>query len=125
VAGLALAVLAACGASASRWDREYVCVGQEDTLSQGGATGGALRRQSSDTRFEFHLRSGRVQVKAYTLALEADDEDRLRFGARQERAWIQGLFDPRSGRLSLLDERTLRVDGHAQQVRTAGRYHCT
>ena len=65
-----------------------------------------------------------MQVKAYTLVLEPGADDRLRFGARQERAWIQGLFDPRSGRLSLLDERTLKVDGRDQQVRTAGRYVC-
>jgi hypothetical protein len=124
--GAALIALAGCGASAARWDREYVCVGQEEALSQGVAPGATtLRRQTLDTRFEFHLRRGRVQVKAYTLMLEPDADDRLRFGARQERGWIQGLFDPRSGRLSLLDERTLKIDGRDQQVRTSGRYSCT
>jgi hypothetical protein len=122
----AVLTLPGCGASAARWDREYACVGHEDALSQGGDAGAAaLRRQTSDARFEFHLRGGRVQVKAYTLVLEPDAQDRLRFGARQERAWIQGLFDPHSGRLSLLDERTLKIDGRDQQVRTSGRYSCT
>ena len=109
----AVALVAGCGASAS-WDREYACEGQDSSVAQfKGANAPAVARTSYPLSIDLHVRD-----------LRSRSEDDTHFAVRSASFWMAGGFNERTGRLTLVEERTLAIAGQVQLVRTSGTFSC-
>jgi len=119
-----VALVAGCGASAS-WDREYACEGQESSVAQfKGASAPAVARTSYPLSIDLHVRDPHVFVKGTTSDVRSRSDDDTHFAVRSASFWMAGGFNERTGRLTLVEERTLAIAGQVQLVRTSGTFSC-
>ena len=120
----AVALVAGCGASAS-WVREYACEGRESSVAQfKGANAPAVARTSYPLSIDLHVRDPHVFVKGTTSDVRSRSEDDTHFAVRSASFWMAGGFNERTGRLTLVEERTLAIAGQVQLVRTSGTFSC-
>ncbi len=117
----AAALVAGCGGAPS-WDREYVCEGQESSVSQ--FKGASAVRQSYPLSLDLHVRDPYVFVKGTTSDLRSRRDGDTHFAVRSASFWMAGGFDEPTGILTLVEERTLTLAGQEQLVRTSGTYRC-
>jgi len=124
-AALLTGVSVAGCSSAHAWEQEYACTGQEQSSAYfvGSDPASAMQREYPLT-IDFHLRSGTVMVKSTLATVDAFDNEGLRFSAKNKSFWMNGQFDKRNGKLTVVDERPLEIAGRTQLVRTSGQYVC-
>lgn len=119
-----MALVAGCGASAS-WDREYACEGQESSVAQyKGANAPAVARKSYPLSIDLQVRDPHVFVKGTTSDVRSRSDGDTHFAVRSASFWMAGGFNERTGRLTMVEERTLAIAGQVQLVRTSGTFSC-
>lgn len=120
----ALSWLAGCNAS-ERWDQEFSCAGQEESIASfvGDEPAKAIRK-TYPISIDFHLRDDAAMLRSTRAAVQPGDDGGLRIESSGKGVWVHARYEPASGDLSLIEERTLEIEGRSQQVRTTGRYHC-
>lgn len=122
--GALCAAAAGCDTS-EPWDAEFDCRGQEQSVAAfaGDAPDKAVRKDYP-FNIDFHLRAHTAMVRSSLVKVSPGSDGMLRFDAKGNHVWVSGQFEPRSDRLSLVEERTLTIEGRRQQVRTTGQYVC-
>lgn len=125
----ALLLLSACAAGCDQtqaWDTEFHCVGQEESIATflNEAPDKAMRK-TYPHNIDFHLRSGTAMVRSALVKVDDTSAAVMHFEARNGAVWMGGQFDQQSQRLSLVEERTLELEGRPQQVRISGQYQCS
>ena len=63
-------------------------------------------------------------VRSSLVTVSPGPDDTLRFEAKGVNVWVSGQFDNRSNGLSVVEDRTLDIEGRQQQVRLSGQYVC-
>lgn len=108
------------------WDTEFHCVGQEESIATflNEAPDKAMRKTYPHS-IDFHLRSGTAMVRSALVKVDDTSAPVMHFEARNGAVWMGGQFDQQSQRLSLVEERTLELEGRPQQVRISGQYQCS
>jgi len=107
------------------WDTEFNCAGQEESIATFlNETPGKSMRKTYPHHIDFHLRSGTAMVRSALVQVDDPSAPVMHFEAKSDNVWMGGQFDQQSGRLSLVEERTLILEGRQQQVRISGQYQC-
>ena len=124
--GLLLCAMAISGCTDSEpWDQEFTCQGHERATLQLQAH---PESENYDKQYaiavDFHIRADTALVKSHQVRLSATADGQLHFSERSAAGWVAGSFDTRTGALSLLEARTMVVDGTPQESRTTGQYRC-
>jgi hypothetical protein len=118
------AATAGCDTS-KPWDAEFECKGQEQSISTFAGDDPANGvRKGYPIHIDFHLRADTAMVRSSLLQVNTQPDGLIRFDSKGINVWVSGQFDKRSNRLSLVEERTLTIEGREQQVRTTGQYVC-
>jgi hypothetical protein len=108
----------------SRWDREYVCNGHEQSVTSfTGDKAAGFRKQYPNT-IDFHIRADHVLVKSHQTGVKSTTGGVIQFSTQGSGSSLMGQFDPRDNILRTYESRSLQVDGDAQEVHTTGQYHC-
>ena len=107
------------------WDTEFECKGQEQSIATfvGDASDKAIRKDYPFNS-DFHLRGDTGMVRSSLVTVIPGSDDMVRFEAEGVNVWVKGQFDKRSKDLSVVEDRTLDVEGRQQQVRLTGQYIC-
>ncbi len=121
---LTTALITGCGSSTT-WDKEYTCAGQEQssTAFVGDDPARAIQK-SYPMSIDFHLRASNAMVRSALVTMDANKDGVLSFSAKDPAAWTRGQFDQPSGKLTVVEERSLPITGRTQLVRTTGQYVC-
>ncbi len=107
------------------WDKEFDCAGRESSSSYFVDDDPALAiRKDYPISVDLHLRSDTVLIRTFQTHVDSSNGAVLNFSAKNSGAWINGQFDQQSGQLTLVEEKTLKIAGRMQQVRTSGQYSC-
>jgi len=123
-ASLCVLALTACNSSLN-WDREYACSGQERSSTHTDVRTPSERFEKTyPIEIDFHLRSDSALVKSYPVKWDATPRNPLTFSSRNPALWVSGSFDIKSGELTLIEGRSLVVDGKKQENMISGQYHC-
>ena len=107
------------------WDTEFECTGQEQSIATfvGEGPDKAIRK-AYPFKIDFHLRGNTGMVRSSLVTVSPGPDDTLRFEAKGVNVWVSGQFDNRSNGLSVVEDRTLDIEGRQQQVRLSGQYIC-
>lgn len=118
-----LALVAGCDAPVP-WDREYTCEGQESSVAQFKGDRDSAVHKTYPLSLDLHVRDPHVLVKGTTTEIRSRSDANTHFAVRSASFWMAGGFDEPSGRLTLVEERTLTIDGREQHVLNSGTYTC-
>ena len=112
--------------TATGWDKEYVCEGQEQTGAYFvGDDPATATHKEYPLRVDFHVRASNALVKGYLAPIESSSDDTFKFSATNTHFRVNGQFDKRSSHLDLVEQRTLDIAGRTQQIRSTGQFACT
>ena len=89
----------------------------------GDASDKAIRKEYP-FNIDFHLRGSTGMVRSSLVTVSPGSEDTVRFEAEGVNVWVKGQFDKRSKALSVVEDRTLDIEGRQQHVRLTGQYLC-
>lgn len=81
-------------------------------------------RKDYPFNIDFHLRGDTGMVRSSLVTFMPGSNDMVRFEADGVKVWVRGKFDKRSKELSVIEDRTLDVEGRQQHVRLSGQYFC-
>jgi len=120
---LALALLGGCK-NTFTWDLEYSCNGQEQSqaLFQGDTAQSIPKTYPSIV--DFHLRSDQAMFKSSVNPVHHQTDGAISFGTSTDDFWNRGLFDAKSGALTTIEGRQLKIAGRTQTIHTTGQYVC-
>ncbi|QCB46301.1 hypothetical protein [Hydrogenophaga sp. PAMC20947] len=122
--GVLCATTAGCD-QVERWDTEFECKGQEQSIATfAGDAPDKAARKTYPFNIDFHLRGQTGMVRSSLVTVGPGPGDMVRFEAKGQDVWVSGQFDKRSNTLSLVENRTLDIEGRPQQVRLTGQYIC-
>ena len=118
------AVSAGCD-QVNAWDTEFECKGQEQSIATfaGDAPDKAMRKDYP-FNIDFHLRGDAGMVRSSLVTVSPGPDDMVRFEAKGVNVWVSGQFNKRSKELSVVEDRTLDIEGRQQHVRLTGHYFC-
>jgi hypothetical protein len=122
--GLALLALSGCEFS-EQWDREYACQGVErSTLHMQAHPESENYAKVYPMAIDFHIRANFAMVKSQQVPLQQSADKQFAFQVVHPDSRMAGSFNAQTGALSVVEARTLLVDGTPQEARTSGQYHC-
>ncbi len=81
-------------------------------------------RKNYPFNIDFHLRGYMGMVRSSLVTVSPGPEDMVRFEAKEVNVWVKGQFDKHSNELSVVEDRTLDIEGRQQHVRLTGQYFC-
>lgn len=122
-AASALALLSGCR-NAPVWDVEYTCSGQEQSQSFFENDTPQTGAKTYANTVDFHLRSGQALLKSSVNPIHTQTDGAIGFGAHTDNFWTNGLFDTKTGLLTTIEGRQLRISDRIQTIRTTGQYSC-
>lgn len=108
-----------------RWDVEYACSGQEQSQAYFDDDTLHTTTKTYANSVDFHVRSGQVLLKSSIAPIHTQTEGTIGFAASADGLWTNGQFDSRSGMLTSIEGRQLRIAGRVQTIHTTGQYSCT
>ena len=118
------AVTAGCD-QVDAWGTEFECKGQEQSIATfvGDAPDKAIRKDYP-FNIDFHLRGDTGMVRSSLVTVSPGPDDMVTFEAKGANVWVKGQFDKHSNELSVVEDRTLNIEGRQQHVRLTGQYIC-
>lgn len=120
----AVALVSGCKDSIG-WDVEYTCSGQEQSQAYFDDDTAHATTKIYANSVDFHLRSGQVFLKSSIAPIRTQTDGTIGFAASTDSLWTNGQFDSRSGMLTSIEGRQLRIAGRVQTIHTTGQYSCT
>lgn len=110
--------------NAPLWDVEYTCSGQEQSQSFFEEDAPQTGTKTYANTVDFHLRSGQALLKSSVNPIHTQTDGAIGFGTRGDNFWTSGLFDRKTGLLTTIEGRQLRISDRIQTIRTTGQYSC-